>query len=261
MSSPDGPLGEPSAPLHPAAWSQPSAGSDEPWAWPELEPMRPASLRREAIVPVAVALSIGVLGAGVGWLWAVLAPRVTWVKVEGGYIFADEEPEQAAAADGWFLLLGAGLGVLLAIAVWVALRRYRGVVMLVGLTLGSLLGATVAWWVGHRIGLTQFNRASASAAVGTRIEAPLGLRITNLDPHRWWLPQVTGVAAAQALTAAFTYTCLAGFSVYDDLRGPERRRRAAAAELAAVWPGAATPAEPGAAGPGGDDPADPDGWA
>jgi hypothetical protein len=164
---------------------------------------------------VLVALGVGALGAAVGWLWAEIAPRLQVIKSDRGFLYADAEPEQPIAGDGLFLFLGVALGILLAVLVWVLLRRYRGAAMLLALSVGSLVGAALAFWVGHKIGVSQFNAVRNSAPIGAQLSAPVTLRVTELNFDKSWWPN--GVVAAQALAAAFTYTALAGFSAYDDL--------------------------------------------
>lgn len=196
------------------------------YVWPhETEPPDEPelSVRRRATVAVVVAVVVAVLGFGLGLIWLHVSPRVPIMKVEGGYVYADAEPEQAVAADGWFLIIGIGLGLVLAVAAWLLLRRHRGVPVLLALTVGSLLCAWVAWWLGHRIGIMQFNRASAHAPIGARLQAPIELGMTNMDPHRSWFPGFTGVIVGQAFAAAVVYSALAGFSAYENLRGPGRR--------------------------------------
>jgi hypothetical protein len=171
---------------------------------------------------VAVAVALSVAGVGIGWLWAEVAPRLAVIKAEQGFLYADSEPEQAVAGDGWFAIIGAVAGLLFAVLAWYLLRRYRGVAMLVGLTLGSLVGAVLAWWVGYKIGLAQFDQARQTAAIGARLQAPLGLRITGLSKDHPWTPIPSGVAAMQALVAAAVYTVFAGFSSHSDLRGDPR---------------------------------------
>jgi membrane protein YqaA with SNARE-associated domain len=172
-----------------------------------------------AIVAVAVTVLVSAAGGAIGWIWAEVSPRVVVIKSEQGFLYADAEPEQAMAGDGWFAVLGAAAGLMFAVLAWSLLRRYRGPVTLFALTLGSLIGGMLAWWVGHKIGLAQFDQARQAAPLGARLDAPLGLRITNLSRDHPWVPLITGVAAIQALVAAATYTVLAGFSGYSDLRG------------------------------------------
>jgi hypothetical protein len=195
----------------------------DPYAEPTPVPFEKA--RRPVFPPIFAAVLVAVVVAGmglvIGWLWAELAPRVGVIKTANGFIYADAEPEQAVAADGWFAIIGAAAGLVFGVLVW-QLRRFRGVVMMVGLAMGSLIGAYLAWWLGYKIGMSEFAHVRDSAAVGARLEAPLNLRMTGLDAGHWWPPKVTGVAAVQALFAVITYTCLAGFSAHANLRGAER---------------------------------------
>ena len=170
------------------------------------------------------ALVVAVAGLGLGVLWLQLAPRLGIIKVAGGFLYADSEPEQAVAADGVFGFIGVGAGVMVALLAWVLLRRYRGVSVLIGLVVGSLVCAWLAWWLGARLGMAQFEAVRDTAPIGTRVEAPLALRLTDLDRNAYWPPQVTGVVAVQALVAAMTYTILAGFSIHPGLRPPRVRQ-------------------------------------
>ena len=120
------------------------------------------------------------------------------------------------------------------------LRRYRGVAVLIGLVVGSLVGAWLAWWFGVRLGVAQFEAVRDTAPIGAQIDAPISLRITDLDRHAYWPPKMTGMVAAQPLVAAVTYTMLAGFSVYPGLRPPSRRQQVHA-ELSS---GPAVPVDP-----------------
>ena len=183
---------------------------------------RGGSVRGSVIAALFVALAVAGSGIGIGKIWAELAPRVMLIKVEGGLVYAESEPEQPIAADGWFAILAVGAGLLFAVLAWILLSRYRGVAILLGLVLGSLAAAWLAYRFGHDVGLAEFRRLRDSAAVGTRLKAPLALRITDLREQvtKAWRP--TGVAAIQALTAAFFYTAFAGFSGYGSLRGPDQ---------------------------------------
>jgi hypothetical protein len=185
-----------------------------------LPPPPPQKGRATVVAALVVGLVVAAAGLALGWLWSALAPRIDVIRVAQGFIYAEAEPEQPVAADGYFAFLGLGVGVLITLVAWFALRRYRGVLMMIALVLGSLVGAWLAWWLGTRIGTTQFDAAKATAAVGEHIRGPLSLRLTDLDRHALWPPRPTGVIAAQALAAAITYTLLAGFSAHPNLRGP-----------------------------------------
>lgn len=202
------------------------------------QPPEPGEGRRDVIAAVVVAIVVAAAGLGVGLLWARFAPRIAVIRVAQGFVYADAEPEQAIAADGWFIFLSLGIGLTVAVLAWVLLRRYRGIAVMVGLVVGSLAGAWLAWWLGVRLGISQFDAARASAPIGARIDAPLTLRLTDLDRHAYWPPKITGVIAAQALMAVVTYTTLAGFSSESNLR---RKKRIEPVE---VNSGSAVPADP-----------------
>src|SRR5690348_5082319 len=124
--------------------SSESPSTEPPLTWAPPEPPQPkAPIFGIARAAVLVALGIGVLGVAVGWLWAEIAPGLQVIKSDRGFLYADAEPEQPIAGDGLFLFLGVGLGILLAVLVWVLLRRYRGAAMLVALSVGSLVGAAL----------------------------------------------------------------------------------------------------------------------
>jgi uncharacterized protein DUF2567 len=170
---------------------------------------------------VAVAVAVGVLGAPLGWLWAALAPDVPVEVVDGGVVPAEAEPEEFFAADGWFVLLGVAFGLLAAVAVWFLLRRYRGPVLLVALAVGAVGAGLLAWWVGHRIGLSGYREQLRQAAVGTDLGRPPELRAKELG---WWfgfIPRVQGDLLVPAAAAAVGYTMLAAWSRHPSLRRGE----------------------------------------
>jgi hypothetical protein len=186
----------------------------------EERPDRPVvgGVRRAAGVVATVVLVVAALGAPLGWLWSVVAPDVPVQRTLDGVVVASAEPEQFMAADGWFVVLGAGYGVLVAIAVWFLVRRYRGPVGLLAATLGAIGAGVLAWWVGHKIGLSQYERLKQTVAVGTSFGKPPDLRIKELG---WWLgfiPKVQGDLLVPAIAVAIPYTMLAAWSRYPSLR-------------------------------------------
>jgi hypothetical protein len=193
-----------------------------PRAWPPYDApaYQPVPERRSRWAALGTFAVVAVSGLALGWLWTVVAPRLLVIKAEGGaFLYAETEPEQPIAGEGWFAIIGASAGVLFAVLAWVLLRRYRGLAVLLALTVGSIAAAVLAAWLGYRIGHAQFVAADQAAAVGDRINGPLVLAMTGGDPQDTWRWRPTGVLAVQALFAALTYTFLAGFSPYLDLRG------------------------------------------
>ncbi|MEV4809993.1 DUF2567 domain-containing protein [Micromonospora avicenniae] len=216
---------------HPAAAdSDPAAATDPP--------------RRAWAGAVGAALALAVLGAPLGLLWAAVAPGTPVIKATLGAVYAEPQPEQPIAADGWFSLLGLGFGVLAALALWFVLRRRRGPVGLASAVLGAFAAAVVAWQVGRRIGLAEFDRLLATAPEGQAFSKPADLRAGGIDWLFGVLPVPHGNLLLPAFGAAVTYTLLAGWSRWPSLH-PEPRPDPAALS----WVSAATPAPPTAPEP------------
>ncbi|MEU7778494.1 DUF2567 domain-containing protein [Micromonospora sp. SD19] len=211
------------------------------------EPRRP--LRAVATVVGAV-LALAALGVPLGLLWAALAPDTPVLKTAEGAIYAEPQPEQPIAADGWFSLLGLAFGLLVALAVWVVLRRRRGPVGLVAAVLGTLVAAPVAWQVGRRIGLATFDRLLVTAPAGQAFNKPADLRAGGVDWLLGVLPVPHGNLLLPAFGAAVMYTLLAGWSRWPGLR-PEPEP----GEFS--WVSAGTPAPPAAPEPPAPDAAEP----
>jgi hypothetical protein len=128
---------------------------------------------RQAVV-IAVALIVGGVLLGLLWLW--LAPRVPLIADSHAVYLKDSEGEQAAGVDGTFTLLAAGFGVVSALVVFLV-RRGGGIPLVVGLALGALLGAVVAWRLGIWLGPAQDVAAHArQVGKGVTFDAPLELK-------------------------------------------------------------------------------------
>jgi hypothetical protein len=169
------------------------------------------------VAALVVALALAVLGAPLGLLWSALAPDVPLIKTEGGARLTDAQPEEFVAADGWFTLLGLGFGLLAAILVWALLRRQRGPVVLLGLAVGTVGAALVAWWLGSLIGRGDFDRLLASAPVGAPLSQPAELRAGGFEWLWGVIPTLQGDVLLPAFGAVVTYTLLAGWSRHPSL--------------------------------------------
>ncbi|MEU4334160.1 DUF2567 domain-containing protein [Micromonospora lupini] len=201
----------------------------------ELAPDEPRRPLRTVATVLGAVLALAVLGAPLGLLWAVLAPDTPVLKTAEGAIYAEPQPEQPIAADGWFSLLGLAFGVLAALALWFLLRRWRGPVGLLGAVLGTLAAAPVAWQVGRRVGLATFDRLLDSAPAGQAFTKPADLRAGGVDWLLGVVPVPHGNLLLPAFGAAVTYTLLAGWSRWPGLR-PEPE------PAAFSWVSAGTPA-------------------
>lgn len=104
-------------------------------------------VRQSVVIAVAVALG----GLLLGLLWWQLAPHIPLVADDQAVYLKDTEGEQAIGVDGTFTLLALAFGAVSAVVVFLV-RRPGGVPLVVGLTVGSLLGAVIAWRFGVWLG-------------------------------------------------------------------------------------------------------------
>jgi hypothetical protein len=184
-------------------------------------PVRGAGARGTAVAALVIAILAAATGLAVGRIWAAVAPHFAVLKVDGGLVYADPEPEQGIAAEGWFLIIGAATGILLAVGAWTIGRRWRGPTVLVALTAGCLAASWIGYLLGHRLGLSHLQELARAAPLNTRLQASLALRVTSMRLSQPWIPRLNGVLAGQALFACLAYLSFAGWSRYRSLRGPD----------------------------------------
>ncbi|WP_030086721.1 hypothetical protein [Streptomyces baarnensis] len=190
------PLTPPHQPGPHDPWQAPPSGSHlAPFQGSPDDPDTATELRQAAVVVVLVALA----GLALGLLWLWLAPRVPLVSDDTAVFLKNSEGEEAIGADGTFVLLAIGFGVLSAAVFW-RLRR-GGVLVVVGLALGAVLGSLLAWRVGIWLG-------PSSDVVGRAREAGQGVTFdAPLELHAVWVAMMAWPFAAMGihllLTAAF----------------------------------------------------------
>lgn len=98
------------------------------------------------------ALALAAVGLPSGLLWWLLAPRENYtITADGPVPVGRPAVELLVADDVIFVLVVAGVGLACGAGVW-WLRRRRGVAMVVALSLGTAIGAAVAWQVGELLG-------------------------------------------------------------------------------------------------------------
>ncbi|WP_194117747.1 ABC transporter permease [Streptomyces hoynatensis] len=154
-------------------------GRHDPWAAPPAAGPGPRArihwwreIREALLVAVPVA---AVTGVALGLLWLWRAPRIPLVSNGEAVLLAEPEAEQAVGADGWFLLLALAIGAVTGVLVFL-LRRRGAVAVVLGLAVGALAGALLAWRFGVWFGPSGDIRAHARA-VGEDVvfDAPLDL--------------------------------------------------------------------------------------
>lgn len=164
------------------------AGHDGP-----VDSELPRELREGALIALVVAVS-GVL---LGVLWNWLAPHVPLISDARNVYLKNTEGEEAIGADGTFVLLSLGFGVLSAAVVFL-FRRRGGIPLVVALVLGGLLGAALGWLTGMWLGPTPDVVAHAKeVGPGVTFEGPLRL-------------QAKGALLAWPIAAMLTQLALTG---------------------------------------------------
>lgn len=197
----------PYPPASEPAYVQPPLYSFSGGGWePERPRRRPWG--RTVLVAVSTALVIAAAGGPLGLLWHWLSPTVPMIDTgANGIVVNDPSPEEFIAAEGWFVLLGFGFGLVVAVVAWMVLRRHRGPALLLGVTVGALAAAPVAWQLGRQIGLGAYERWRDTATSGATYSAP-----PDLHTH--------GTLLVPAFAAVIVMTLLAGWSNDPDLDQP-----------------------------------------
>jgi hypothetical protein len=215
--------GEPYRPWQPLGYPGPSV-----LTYP-TERARPR-YRREALIGLVLAVLVTLLGFPLGILWSAVAPHVPAVMTADGPVYAQPNGEQPVGAEGTYVFLTLGTGLVLAILAWIVLRRYRGLAVLLGLALGGLGGGVLTWWYGHKIG-------RHSAPVGAHFDAAVNLRVRQVGLWHHWLPYARGDVLLLAIAAILMYVLLAGFSPYPSLRRPGAEETTTTGSVGAVGDG------------------------
>ncbi|WP_203928546.1 DUF2567 domain-containing protein [Virgisporangium ochraceum] len=195
----------------------------------------------EILAALVVAVVLTGLGAGLAYVWEAISPRTVLEMSANGAVYTQPNPEGYVAGESVYLLMTAGLGIVSAVAVWLLLRRRRGPIMLTGLAIGSVAGATLMAWLGQRIGLAEYRRLLTDAPVGTRFEIPVKVYSAIIDLAGF---KIQGAVLVQAMIAVAIYTFLAGFYPTASLR-PER----APVHFMPPYPGPDGPPYPGPGAP------------
>lgn len=193
-------------------------------------------LQTQLTAAALVAVALMVLGAALGVVWDLVSPGMPPGIISPPGIQVDDANEAFAAADGWFALITALVGLLAGIAVWYLrhLRRARGPWVAIGLAVGGLLGAMLTHLIGHLLrGAGSYQFSTGGTVFLTHV--PLNVQMRGL----WFL---------QPALATLVYSLLVAFAAADDLGRPEvrsrRRRVVAVAAGASGSPGPVGPADP-----------------
>lgn len=144
-----------------------------------VEPVEVAAEVRDAALTSAVLV---LLGAPVGLLWGLLAPRVDVVVSGEDVNLAVPGSSAFIAADGYFLAAVVLAGVVSGVAAWLLARR-RGPGVVVGLAVGGVVAAYVAMVVGQQVGFAEVRAAVESGQQGA---LQLNLRLRAREALVGW---------------------------------------------------------------------------
>ncbi|MFG2862848.1 ABC transporter permease [Streptomyces sioyaensis] len=154
-------------------------------------------LARELREGAVIALVVAVSGVLLGVLWNWLAPHIPLIADTRNVYLKNTEGEEAIGADGTFVLLSLGFGVLSAAVVFL-LRRRGGIPLVVALVVGGLLGAVLGWVTGMWLGPTP-DVATHAKQVGPGVTFSGPLRL-----------QAKGALLAWPIAAMLTQLALTG---------------------------------------------------
>lgn len=121
----------------------------------------------------AFALGAGAL-AGVAW-WAVVDVPAYTVGPDGGAGINERGLAEFLAGDAWFVAVGLVVGLGLGVVAWRSLRDIGWPLVLVVAGLAAV-AALVCWYVGHRLGPSDFVARLAAAQPGDLVPIELTLR-------------------------------------------------------------------------------------
>ncbi|MCF3173233.1 ABC transporter permease [Streptomyces sioyaensis] len=185
----------PEEPQHPQA--APAHGHGATAEHPDHTGLGGPELARELREGAVIALVVAVSGVLLGVLWNWLAPHIPLIADTRNVYLKNTEGEEAIGADGTFVLLSLGFGVLSAAVVFL-LRRRGGIPLVVALVVGGLLGAVLGWVTGMWLGPTP-DVATHAKQVGPGVTFSGPLRL-----------QAKGALLAWPIAAMLTQLALTG---------------------------------------------------
>jgi hypothetical protein len=154
-----------------------------------------------------------VMAVPAGAAWWLLAPLPRLRVGAQGVLFVGGQTETGIAADAWFAVSALVAGAVCA-AVAFRITGRSTVQVLIALTLGGVVAALAAWWIGMILGPAPVDVRAETLSVGDEFHGPLEL-------------SARGVLLAWPMAAVITYFSLvAGLEpVSHAVRGRRRRQR------------------------------------
>jgi hypothetical protein len=138
-----------------------------------------AEVRAELRTGLAVIGGCLLAAVVVAVLWRSLAPLPHLVKRTDGIYLTGGQDEVAIAADGWFAACSATTGLVAALVVFARMRQAR-LGPLLGLVIGGIAGAVLAWRLGGLLGPGAIVATAKGLATGSHFDGPLKLSARGL---------------------------------------------------------------------------------
>jgi hypothetical protein len=122
---------------------------------------------------VALGLGLGAL-SGVAW-WALTDLPTFRVLSNGGAVTSERGLAGFIAADAWYVVCGAVVGLVVGVLAWRWFGRVGWLVVVLAAGLGTAAGL-LCWFVGYRIGPGSFDARLAAAQPGDLVPIDLTVR-------------------------------------------------------------------------------------
>jgi hypothetical protein len=129
---------------------------------------------------VMTTATTALLGLPAGLLWAAITPPARYVVSNGEAALADLENEALIGVDGRFALIAVLAGVLCGAVAYAAGGRGHDIALVLGLAVGGMAAALLAWWVGRHVGLENFQRLIRTGPDGRSVTGVVDLRAVGV---------------------------------------------------------------------------------
>ncbi|MYW03940.1 hypothetical protein [Streptomyces sp. SID3343] len=135
--------------------------------------------RSDLLAFAVVVAACLVVGALVGLVWEQVTPHWPLKATKDGVFSSTTEPETSIAQDGWFAVCSIVAGIVLAPLAFWRFRR-QGVATAVGLALGGVAGAYLAFRIGVWLGPDDILEQVRKVGLNKEFDHPLDLQAKGI---------------------------------------------------------------------------------
>lgn len=140
------------------------------------------SWRHDLVVAAIIIVALELVALPVGLLWGHVAPHPLFSAGGSSLDLAEASAKPLVRGDAWFLLITGGVGIVAAVVVFLTAKRAE-IGATLGLAIGGLIAAWLAWRIGHAWtgGLQPIQLALKPDNTKARIAADLGARVVLIS--------------------------------------------------------------------------------